>query len=69
MVAATILPSKYTILYGKIIVALVVTIQSVARRWTTISYTVFWMMQLYLSLSFIVLNSRKIHSAIESVRI
>ena len=32
MVAVTILLSKYTILYGKIM-TLVVTIQSVARRW------------------------------------
>ena len=38
MVAVTILLSKYTILYGKI-VTLVVTIQSVARRWTAKHYT------------------------------
>ena len=34
MVAVTNLLSKYTILYGKVM-TLVVTIQSVARRWTT----------------------------------
>ena len=34
MVAVTNLLSKYTILYGKVMM-LVVTIQSVARRWTT----------------------------------
>ena len=38
MVAVTILLSKYTILYGKIM-QLVVTIQSVARRWTAILNT------------------------------
>ena len=35
MVAATNLLSKYTILY-RLIITLVVTIQSVARRWTAI---------------------------------
>ena len=36
--AVTNLLSKYTILYGKVM-TLVVTIQSVARRWTTIDVT------------------------------
>ena len=47
MVAVTNLLSKYTILYGMII-TLVVTIQSVARRWTANNNTV---IQPYISVS------------------